>query len=362
QDYFHELLCITEREEFIVPIQAIGARPVMDFPEQLDFMSCPVNSSTQKTLFIRNSGNLEAHYQLSTQRPFIVTPAMGTLGIGETMEVTVEFHPLKTGDHSASLVVHFDTREAMRTRLLGRAVDVNIGLKKHSVKFEKTYCTLSNCKTVIIYNKSNIKAHFQWKTFSSEEDEYQQKLRLCQGLSRPAEAQAEDIMRGRYRRLSYLSRVCQSKMAKVQADPMLFSEDIFAIEPLEGEIGPNSCAEINVSFKPREAQVYKTVAYCAISGREARLPLSLRGEGIGPHLQLNFEKLDIGKVFVGTVHTYEAILVNKGLIDAPFKLIPPITAQGSCFTFLPQHGIIAPNGHQPIQICFRSVLLGEFRE
>lgn len=43
--------------------------------------------------------------------PFSVTPAVGTLDIGDAVQVTVEFQPLKTGDHSASLVVHYDTGE-----------------------------------------------------------------------------------------------------------------------------------------------------------------------------------------------------------------------------------------------------------
>ncbi|XP_027488776.1 hydrocephalus-inducing protein homolog, partial [Corapipo altera] len=109
KDYFHCLICTTEREEFIVPLRAIGARAVLDFPDQLDFSVCPVKYSTEKTLMVRNLGNREARYQISTQSPFSVTPTMGTLGIGDILQVTVEFHPLQTGDHSGSLVVHYDT-------------------------------------------------------------------------------------------------------------------------------------------------------------------------------------------------------------------------------------------------------------
>ncbi|XP_027528608.1 hydrocephalus-inducing protein homolog isoform X1 [Neopelma chrysocephalum] len=68
QDHFHELVCISEGEKVSVPIRAIGACPVLDFPAQLDFSSCPVNHSTQKTLLVHNTGNLEACYSLSTER------------------------------------------------------------------------------------------------------------------------------------------------------------------------------------------------------------------------------------------------------------------------------------------------------
>ncbi|XP_071423974.1 hydrocephalus-inducing protein homolog [Pithys albifrons albifrons] len=362
EDHSHQLLCITEKGRVIVPIRAIGARPILDFPHQLDFSVCPVNSRVQKTLLVCNAGKLEARYHISVQSPFSVIPTMGTLDVGKTMQVTVEFHPLETGHYSKSLVVHYITGEDAHTTLLGRAVDVNIGLDKSSVKLEKTYLSLSSHDTIVIHNRSDSTAHFKWKTFATEEEENRQKMRLCHGLSQPAEDIVEDFLNKRYSRLSLFSHIYQKETAKVKADPMLFSDDVFTIEPLAGEIGPNSSAEISVFFKPQEVQVYEKVAYCDISGRENRLPLRLTGEGLGPCLHLNFEVLDIGKIFAGTVHRYEAILLNKGPIDAPFELIPPTTAQGSCFTFLPQQGTIAPNGLQPIQIVFISTVMGAFQE
>ncbi|XP_032533059.1 hydrocephalus-inducing protein-like [Chiroxiphia lanceolata] len=68
----------------------------------------------------------------------------------------------------------------------------------------------------------------------------------------------------------------------------------------------------------------------------------------------------MGKVLVGEAYNYEAVLVKTGAINAPFKLIPPTTAHGSCFTFQPQQGIIPRNGILPIQIFFST--LGEFEE
>lgn len=42
QDYTHELICITEREKFLVPVKAIGARAILDFPDEVNFGTCPV--------------------------------------------------------------------------------------------------------------------------------------------------------------------------------------------------------------------------------------------------------------------------------------------------------------------------------
>ncbi|XP_064495672.1 hydrocephalus-inducing protein homolog [Pseudopipra pipra] len=362
QDHFHQLVCISKREKLTVPIRAIGARPVLDFPDQLDFSLCPVNHSTQKTLLVHNTGNLEACYSLSTESPFTVSPATGTLDVGEAMQVTVEYHPLQTGHHSTSLAVHCDRGEDTHTRLLGKAEDFNIELDKYSLELDKTYLTLSSHRTMVIHNRSNITARFQWKAFATEAEEYQQKIRLCHNLSRPPQEIAKALVMKRYEELDLYDRELEKETAKIEADSMLFSDDVFTIEPLEGEVGPHCSAEIKVFFKPREAQVYRKVAYCSISGRETRLPLRLTGEGLEPCLQLSSEELDMGKVLVGKAYSYEAVLVNKGAIDAPFELIPPTTARSSCFTFRPQQGIIPPSGLQPIQISFSSTTLGEFKE
>ncbi|XP_075289556.1 hydrocephalus-inducing protein homolog [Opisthocomus hoazin] len=95
---------------------------------------------------------------------------------------------------------------------------------------------------------------------------------------------------------------------------------------------------------------------------ETRLPLRINVEGIGPRLRFGFEQLDIGMVLVGSANSYEAILFNKGAIDARFSLVPPATALGSCFTFLPQEGSVVPDGLHVIRISFSSTTLGPFTE
>ncbi|KAM6300471.1 hydrocephalus-inducing protein homolog [Aegotheles albertisi] len=366
KDYFHQLLCITEREKFIVPIRAIGARAILDFPDQLSFSACPVKCSTQRTLLVCNVGDREARYRISTRSPFSVDPSLGTLGIGDTVQVTVEFHPLKTGDHSGSLTVHYDTGEGVHTSLYGAAVDLNIGLDRSSLAVEKTSLTLSNRRSVVIHNRSENIAHFQWKTCATQEEEDQQRLRLCRRLQRQEEDEKdffkECLVDPILQEPSLPSCTSQNPRAKVQGDSTLFSDEIFTIEPVEGDVWPNSSAEINVIFKPQEARVYQQTVYCDISGRETRLPLCIRGEGTGPQLRFGFHQLDIGKVFIGSANSYEVILFNKGPITAVFNLVPPATALGCCFTFLPKDGIILPDELQVIQISFTSTILGQFTE
>ncbi|XP_069731691.1 hydrocephalus-inducing protein-like [Phaenicophaeus curvirostris] len=381
KDYLHELICITERGEFIVPIRAIGARAILDFPAHLDFSICPVNYSTRKTLLIRNVCSREARYRISTQSPFSVDPSIGNLGIGEATQVTVEFHPRKTGNHSRSLVVHYDTGEGIHTRLYGSAVDASIELEKGSVTIKKTYLTLASRGSVVLRNQSEITAHFQWKAAVPREQEDQQKLswvaiailflllRLhllhMQPSSSPSEMSPAGYSRpedGRGKGGHQLCRGFQKQREKVQGDSLLFSSDVFTIDPVEGDVLPNSSVEINVIFKPQEARVYEQTVYCDISGREARLPLHIKAEGIGPKLWFSNEQLDIGDVSVGWARSCEVFLFNEGDIDGAFSLIPPSTALGSCFTFHPQKGIVSPHGFQVIKISFSSTTLGKFTE
>nr|XP_054505046.1 hydrocephalus-inducing protein-like [Agelaius phoeniceus] len=352
KDYCHELVCITARERTVVPIRAIGARAVLDFPAQLDFSKCPVKVSTRQTLLVRNVGARAARYQLSTQSPFSVVPATGALGAGDTVQVTVAFHPLASGAHCGSLAVCCSSgEERIHTKLHGEAVDVNIGLSTDSVEVDKTFITMSSHRTLFIENRSNITAHFQWKAFPSEEEENEEE-----------EKETEKVKGFSGDHSALLSSMVQEKMAKVREDPMLFSHDVFVIEPMEGEIGPNCSAEIKVTFKPLEALEYGSVAYCSISGRESRLPLQLRGEGQGPLVELSSQTLNLGNVFVNTPHVCEVKLMNQGALDAPFTCIPSGTKVGLCFKFAPEEGIIAAGGSQSVQISFSATVLGSFEE
>ena len=62
KDYTHELICMTEREKFLVPVRAIGARAILDFPDEISFGSSPVKHVNSKTILVRNIGNNVAKY------------------------------------------------------------------------------------------------------------------------------------------------------------------------------------------------------------------------------------------------------------------------------------------------------------
>lgn len=62
KDYNHELVCMTEREKFVVPVKAIGARAILDFPDEINFGQSPVKHEQEKVILVRNIGNDVAKY------------------------------------------------------------------------------------------------------------------------------------------------------------------------------------------------------------------------------------------------------------------------------------------------------------
>lgn len=83
---------------------------------------------------------------------------------------------------------------------------------------------------------------------------------------------------------------------------------------------------------------------------------------MGPKVQLSFDTLDMGNIFIKSTHAYEVVLANKGDIDAIYSVIPSRSTFGPMFSFHPAEGIVMPDGHQAIQVTFSSPILGDFRE
>jgi hydrocephalus-inducing protein len=110
-DYTYNLVCVTEREKFLLPIKAYGARGekscrnsfyfvsylpllgILDFPDNITFSDCPVKFLTTKTLFVRNIGNRFAKFKIEVESPFEAIPNNGFLDVKGNMQIDVNFNP-----------------------------------------------------------------------------------------------------------------------------------------------------------------------------------------------------------------------------------------------------------------------------
>ncbi len=168
KDYAEELICITEREKFVLPITAVGARPCLDLADTVNFATCPVKHPSKKILFVRNVGREEANFTLTTSAPFSVSPPTGHLPVGGNIQLELIFTPKRLGSHTSELLLQYGNGEMVAVALYGAAEDVNVRLDKSSLLLESTYITQSCQRTVKVVNRSSIIAKFCWRAVATE--------------------------------------------------------------------------------------------------------------------------------------------------------------------------------------------------
>ena len=71
-DYSYDLMVVTEREKFVVPIRAVGHRSMLDFPDTLDFGLVPVKHTAEKPVMVRNIGEKTTKWHLKVPDGFKV--------------------------------------------------------------------------------------------------------------------------------------------------------------------------------------------------------------------------------------------------------------------------------------------------
>lgn len=69
-DYSYDLMVLTEREKFVVPIRAMGCRAMLDFPDSLDFGLVPVKYETEKPVIVRNIGEKTTKWRIRVPKHF----------------------------------------------------------------------------------------------------------------------------------------------------------------------------------------------------------------------------------------------------------------------------------------------------
>ena len=369
KDYAHELICISEREKFIIPIKCIGARGMIDIPDIIEFGNCPVKMEKSKTLYVRNVGNDVARFSLSSSSSiFEPVPNCAELKIQDAIQITIEFKPRLLMDYEQELKVSYDTGEEVYISLKGTGTNIDVRLDKYDIGISPTYAGMANFKTFAITNKGTETVRFHFSDFSTHEEEEIHKRSLLANL-----ATEESQERKRYLsevtddpslrdRISILTRSFQNRRVTVTNDVLLFNDPEIDISPVEGNIYPGKSIEVSVIFKPEKIGILERRIFCDVQGREQRLPLNITAVSIGPQLSLSYDSIDIGKIFIGSSHTYDLILSNQGEIDGIFSFCDVKSNVRSQFGFVPTEGIVMPSGYQLIEVTFTADMLGTFHE
>ena len=393
-DYSYDLVVVTEREKFIVPIRCQGQRAMISFPDLVNFGVCPVKHATEKPVIIRNVGEKPTKWVLRIPAPFSAEKTEGFLEVGQVDQVILKFQPQESRSYDEEIVLSYDTLEAYVKLASEAQNDPNVYLSKTFIDLKKAYITLSSQDSFKIINKSEVPNEFEWRAFANEQEEQEKKNKLLLQLS---QEEAEERMiieenleiedeiesldsddsyddmelkslkeRKLQRALAALERKYANIRKAVEGDLMLFQDNIFKVEPQRGKIWPNSELEITVTFCPNNALHYTCTAYCNVTCSEERLQLTLEAIGIGPEAILSTTEYDIGDVFVNDNKDIPHIFIeNRGAIEARYTIIPSDTPFGSKFHFEHYEGVLGTteyNHKQPLKIKFCSDLMGEFSE
>jgi hydrocephalus-inducing protein len=298
---------LTEREKFIVPIRAIGCRAMLEFPDSLDFGLVPVKFETQKAVMIRNVGEKTTKWQIRTPPGFKIDKKEGILEVGRSDQLTFVFLPQLAKKVTEELILTYDNMEAV-IPVTGEAHNDNVYLSKTHIHAEPTSITLFSHQYYQILNKSQVPIEFSWRAFATEVEENEKKLRLTAQLASEEHDEHREIEAGnlddeddnddgsldsddsynenelavkaerkKERALITLGRKYASIKKAVDEDKMLFQDEIFSIEPLEGKIWPNTEMTFCMTFRPQGPYHYSCTAFCNTTCAAERLALNLTG-------------------------------------------------------------------------------------
>eukprot|EP01038_Epipyxis_sp_PR26KG_P004323 gene4323-6124_t len=393
REYALELVCCTERENFIVPIRAVGLRPRLTLPDEIEFGNCPIKITTRKNLLIQNIGNSVAKFVARSSVAEFTCPSEEiSIEAGNSQNLQLFFTPGDSQPCFGELEIEFIKGVKCYIQLSGIGENVEVSLSTPTLALEPSYISMISQKTVRIRNSSDMPINYSWKSFANLDEEDMERQRLLMELNRMEEIEMQELQQrivdGLYSNgnddveydaddvfdengvIPFAAKADKSSLVRkyrnlrtaLSKDSMQFVDDIFEISPIEGQVWAHAEIEITVSFRPDTAAMYNCLGFLDVSGRHDRLPLHMSGQGIGPHAALSFDILDIGDVFINDEQFYDVSIKNKGDIPAQWTFLSSLTRFGNKFQFSPVEGYLLPSQTQKINIRFESDVLGEFSE
>ncbi|CAK4295658.1 unnamed protein product [Aphanomyces euteiches] len=367
KEYTLDLVCCTEREKFLVPIRARGTFAALSFPDEIDFGSCPVKIKCSKVMTVHNVGTKGAKFVFTTTPSFKIIPETVYLDIGAAVQIEIEFNPQHTRQREGELEIRDDSNRCSYVRLYGEVTNLEVYLSHPMVEPQPAYITLTSRKRIKICNASDHPIEFTWKAFAGERNEESERERLLGELARMEEAEVEELQgtqpecdAEQIDALGILQRKYKNLRKAVADDPMQFLDDCFSLEPSVGKIWAHSEIEVTATFSPLASVFYTCTAFLDVSGRDTRLPLQIRGQGIGPKASILYDDLfDFGDVFINDPQTHDFSIQNQGEIPAYYELIQIPLPPGVEIKFSPSSGVLDINEVCKIFLTFSSAVLGE---
>ncbi|KAK1936582.1 Hydrocephalus-inducing protein [Phytophthora citrophthora] len=373
-DYSLDLVCCTERERFLLPVRVRGRFAALDLPDEIEFGTCPVKMATNRVLTVRNVGTRGSSFAFQTSEHFQVTPPSATLAQGAAVQIELSLIPPDLESGEGQLEVKDDSGQTAVVQLMGRVVNVDVFLSQPLAEPSATYLSLSSRTTIKICNESEFTLDFSWKSFADVDQEEAERSTLLEELARLEAAENEqlhlqdqeeedadvELTQSPFDVRKTLGTKYRHLRKAALDDSMQFVDTCFSLTPLSGRVWAHSEVDVVVCFTPEIARLYSCCAFLEVAGQAARLPLQLRGQGIGPKAKVVYnELLDFGDVFINDERTRDFTIQNKGEIPAEFELIPLAMPPGTSLMVQPSQGTLAVNAMLKVEVTFCSQELGE---
>lgn len=193
-DYAYELVCVTEREKFIVPLRAAGKAAALSMPDAVSFPNVPVRSTTARTMVIRNVGSKGTAFRLAPQAPFSASPDRGFIAPEEYVTITLTFAPLSSSASDLDMEVTYGEldRHTVHVNLTGAGTELDVSLGTAAVRMPSTYVTLANDAPLRFSNRSEAPVEYRWRAFATDVEESAERERRIAALE---EQYAQEVRR-----------------------------------------------------------------------------------------------------------------------------------------------------------------------
>ena len=181
-DISYDLVVITEREKFTVPIRGIGCKVNIEYTDYIDFGEVPVKYKIEKPFIIRNVGEKITNWMLKCMSNSVtISKKEGILDIGKNEQIICTFCPEKEKNYKEKMILTYDEADHI-INIFGKSKNDAVDISPKILEMEPAYITLHTEKTVTITNDTGVPIEFVWKQFESKEKEEEAKQKVFQNI------------------------------------------------------------------------------------------------------------------------------------------------------------------------------------
>ncbi|CAH2104285.1 unnamed protein product [Euphydryas editha] len=370
EDYTHKVSFYTDVDQYVLPLIAMGPRPVFDFPDQVLISEVPLKIENNVIMGIHNIGVVPAGFTIRTKCPFSVQPKSAYVNPNQKIDIRVGFKTMHLGETQGNINIIFETGEIFNIKVSGSTYTVSVELEKQVVRFLDTYNTMARQQTLKITNKSNHALTFMCMKNSSVYNDFEDKVKLATIFYKFKQSESAkcnklvhyDVLSSDEHERVYTRIFYDEIQALVADESLLFQNTHVSVVPIKGKLWPNKTTELSITFAPKEIGEFEIMLYLDVDGVNDRLPLKIVGTSLPPHITLNLETLDMDRVYINKTYNYEIVAMNKGHINGVivYKHMAPLF--GSIINCIPEVHCLRPGDKGMFIISFCNSNQGPFFE